>query len=283
MSKKMNSQAVGLDIGLSFIKWLTGAENLHYGIWTDLEVTAGNLGQAQSVYTEKLFSYLPSGSLRILDVGGGAGETARKLIALGHQVDIVVPSPFLAERCRANAPQATVHLCKFEDFETDQEFDLCLFSESFQYIPYKTAIERAQKYVKPNGNILIADCFRITSADKTDKTRRVGGGHSITEFQSYLQASDITVTSSEDITTAVAPSIDLEQELFNVFGHAIKRVDGELQTGKPTLRWFLARLLRMILNEKRRYRLGQRLFEKERTSQAFITHNQYMIFAIQLG
>ena len=98
MSKKMNSQAVGLDIGLSFIRWLTGAENLHYGIWTDLEVTAANLGQAQSVYTEKLFSYLPSGSLRILDVGGGAGETARKLIALGHQVDIVVPSPFLAER-----------------------------------------------------------------------------------------------------------------------------------------------------------------------------------------
>jgi len=111
----------------------------------------------------------------------------------------------------------------------------------------------------------------------------VGGGHSITEFQSYLQASDITVTSSEDITTAVAPSIDLEQELFNVFGHAIKRVDGELQTGKPTLRWFLARLLRMILNKKRRYRLGQRMFEKERTSQAFITHNQYMIFALQLG
>ena len=94
MSKKMNSQAVGLDIGLSFIRWLTGAENLHYGIWTDLEVTAANLGQAQSVYTEKLFSYLPSGSLRILDVGGGAGETARKLIALEHQVDIVVPSPF---------------------------------------------------------------------------------------------------------------------------------------------------------------------------------------------
>ena len=182
MSKKMNSQAVGLDIGLSFIKWLTGAENLHYGIWTDLEVTAGNLGQAQSVYTEKLFSYLPSGSLRILDVGGGAGETARKLIALGHQVDIVVPSPFLAERCRANAPQATVQLCKFEDFETTETFDLCLFSESFQYIQYKTAIERAQKYVKPNGNILIADCFRITSADKTDKTRRVGGGHSITDF-----------------------------------------------------------------------------------------------------
>ena len=30
MSKKMNSQAVGLDIGLSFIKWLTGAEKLQW-------------------------------------------------------------------------------------------------------------------------------------------------------------------------------------------------------------------------------------------------------------
>ena len=283
MTKKMNSQAVGLDIGLSFVKWLTGYENLHYGIWTDLDVTAGNLGQAQSIYTEKLFSYLPSGSLRILDVGGGAGETARKLIALGHQVDIVVPSPFLAERCRANAPQATVHLCKFEDFETNKEFDLCLFSESFQYIPYKTAIERAQKYVKTDGNILIADCFRINSAEKTGKTRRVGGGHSLTVFQDYLDASVITITSNEDITTAVAPSIDLEQELFNVFGHAIRRVDTEIQIGKPTLRWFLVRMLHMILNEKRRYRLGRRLFEKERTSKAFITHNQYMIFSLQLG
>ena len=52
MTKKMNSQAVGLDIGLSFIKWLTGAENLHYGIWTNLKVTAGNLGQAQ-LFTQK--------------------------------------------------------------------------------------------------------------------------------------------------------------------------------------------------------------------------------------
>ena len=39
--EKDDSQAVGLDIGLSFIKWLTGAENLHYGIWTDLESLRG--------------------------------------------------------------------------------------------------------------------------------------------------------------------------------------------------------------------------------------------------
>ena len=78
MTKKMNPQSVGLDIGLSFIKWLTGSENLHYGIWTDLDVSAENIGSAQSIYTDTIFSYLPDGPLRILDVGGGAGETARK-------------------------------------------------------------------------------------------------------------------------------------------------------------------------------------------------------------
>lgn len=282
MSRKMNSQAVGLDVGLSFIKWLTGAENLHYGIWTDLDVTAGNLGRAQSAYTDLLFSYLPAGPLRILDVGGGAGETARKLIALGHQVDIVVPSPFLAERCRQNAPEANVHVCKFEDFKTSSQFDLCLFSESFQYIPYKVAIAHAKQCVKANGNILIADCFRTTAADKMDKLRRVGGGHPISDFQHYVDAENISTLASQDITAAVAPSIDLEQELFNVFGHAIQRVDDELKAGKPTLRWFLHRLLNLILNKKRRFRLGRRLFEKDRTAEAFMAHNQYMILSLQL-
>ena len=89
MSKKIDTRAVGLDVGLAFIRWLTGAENLHYGLWTGLEVTAGNLRTAQDAYTAKLFGYLPKGPLRILDIGGGAGETAKKLLALGHSVEIL--------------------------------------------------------------------------------------------------------------------------------------------------------------------------------------------------
>jgi MPBQ/MSBQ methyltransferase len=32
---------------LAFIRWRTGAENLHFGRWTGLDVTAGNLRAAQ--------------------------------------------------------------------------------------------------------------------------------------------------------------------------------------------------------------------------------------------
>ena len=114
---KLDTRAIGLDVGLSFAKWLTGAENLHYGDWTGLEVNAANFGPAQVAYTDRLFRFLPDKPCRILDIGGGAGETARKLLALGHKVEIVIPSAFLAGRCRENAKGAVVHEMRFEDFE----------------------------------------------------------------------------------------------------------------------------------------------------------------------
>ena len=133
---KIDTQAIGLDTGLALARWLTGKEHLHYGLWTGLDVSAGNIGPAQEAYSTRLFSLLPArANLRILDIGGGAGETAKKLIFLGHRVEIVVPSAFLASRCRLNAPGAVVHQCYFEELNTDGGFDLCLFSESFQYIP----------------------------------------------------------------------------------------------------------------------------------------------------
>ncbi|MEM6307548.1 MAG: SAM-dependent methyltransferase, partial [Pseudomonadota bacterium] len=73
MNEHINTQALGLDIGLAFSKWLTGAENLHYGYWKGLEVNAGNVGPAQVAYTNKLFQLLPDQPVRILDIGGGAG------------------------------------------------------------------------------------------------------------------------------------------------------------------------------------------------------------------
>ncbi|MBP9047643.1 MAG: methyltransferase domain-containing protein, partial [Tabrizicola sp.] len=151
MAEKIDTRAVGLDVGLAFIRWLTGAENLHYGLWSGLEVTAGNLRAAQDGYTAKLFGYLPEGRLRILDIGGGAGETAKKLLALGHSVEIVVPSPFLAARCRETAQGAVVHETTFEAFQGQGPYDLCLFSESFQYIPLAESLPKCARLLSPGG------------------------------------------------------------------------------------------------------------------------------------
>ena len=278
---KVDTKAIGLDAGVGFVRWLTGAENLHYGLWTDLEPVAGNLGRAQDAYTERLLGYLPEGRLSILDIGGGAGETARKLADLGHRVDIVVPSRPLAERCRANAPSARVHETTFEAFASDTAFDLCLFSESFQYIPLRVALDKALQLAAPGGHVLIADCFRSEDFAPGGETRIVGGGHPVAEFRAALDACAGDVLRQEDITEAVAPSIDIEQGLLHVLGDAVTRVDAELSAKRPVMRWLLTGAARLAFGRRRLYRLDRRLRGDERSSTVFVRNNRYLVTLIQ--
>jgi len=282
MADKIDTRAVGLDVGLAFIRWLTGAENLHYGLWTGLEATAGNLRAAQDAYTVKLFGYLPEGTLRILDIGGGAGETAKKLLALGHEVEIVVPSPFLAARCRETAKGAVVHETTFETFQGKGPFDLCLFSESFQYIPLAESLPKCAGLLAPGGTVLIADCFRTEAYQgRRADGPQPGGGHRLAAFQEAVAASPFTVEAEEDITDAVAPSIDLEQALFHVLGHGVTRVSGEIRAKRPGAHWALAKLIGLFLSRKRRDNLMQRLTGTSRTSEAFLRFNRYRIVRLR--
>lgn len=284
MGQKMDSRAVGLDTGLALIKWLTGAENLHYGLWTGLDVAAGNLRRAQEAYTEKLFALLPPGHLRILDIGGGAGETARKLLALGHQVEIVVPSAYLAQRCRENAPGAVVHECTFQAFTGTGPFDLCLFSESYQYIPLEDGLPVCLKLLAPGGTVLIADCFRTPAYQgRALQGPQPGGGHAETAFRALLAGLPVTVTHEEDITEAVAPSIQLEQEFFNVIGLGLTRTQNEVKAKKPMLYWGAAKALGLMLTERRRHNLMRRLTDQSRTVEAFCRYNRYFILRLNIS
>lgn len=282
MADKIDTRAVGLDVGLAFIRWLTGAENLHYGLWSGLEVTAGNLRAAQDGYTTKLFGFLPAGRLRILDIGGGAGETAKKLLALGHEVEIVVPSAFLAGRCRVNAPEAVVHECMFEAFAGKGPFDLCLFSESFQYIPFAESLPKCALLLAPGGAVVIADCFR-TAAYKGRQSHgpQPGGGHGLAAFRSALEGSGFHAVVEEDITDAVAPSIDLEQQLFNVIGHGVTRVSDEIGRAKPAAHWTLTRFISLFLSKKRRANLMRRLTATDRNAEAFRHFNRYLMLRLE--
>lgn len=278
---KMDTRAIGLDVGLEFVRWLTGAENLHYGLWDGLEVTAANLRAAQEAYTDKLFKLLPDAPCRILDIGGGAGETAKKLIALGHEVEIVVPSSVLAARCRENAPGAVVHECMFEDYPGKGPFDLCLFSESYQYIPLHEGVPRCLDLLKPGGEIVLSDCFRSQGFTITPGQSTVGGGHKIAEFRAALADWPVEVLSEEDITAATAPSVEIEQGLFNVLGAALTRVDTELGAKRPKLRWALDKLVRAVLNERKRSRLDQRLNQQTRNREVFMANNVYLMMKLR--
>jgi SAM-dependent methyltransferase len=187
--QNLETRVIGLDFALPFVRWLTGAEHLHCGVWTGLEVTAGNMRAAQEAYSARLFAHLPARSgLRILDIGGGSGETTAKLIALGHKVDIVVPSSLLAERCRENVPTARVHECMFENIGGSGPCDVCLFFECYQYVTLDIGLSRAIALLASGGEVLIGDCFRSAACRGGTGKPTVGGGHRLQAFRDLVTA-----------------------------------------------------------------------------------------------
>lgn len=278
------SQSIGLDIALILSKLITGKSNLHYGIWDGLEVTMGNLCLAQEAYTKNLFNYLPKKkSMKILDIGGGGGETAKKLLDKGHKVDIVVPSEELAKEAKETTKgNADIYQTIFEDYipKNKKLYDVCLFSESFQYIPMDISLPKASALLNKTGIILISDCFR-SEAFKKSKTRQPGGGHSITEMEEKLVKFSLKIINKKDITQSVAPSIDLEQKTFNAFGEIIVRLSKSLKEKKNILFYLLKMSYKLFLKERRRKDLESRLFNKGRTSQLFMTYNKYIIFKLK--
>lgn len=283
MKPKFDTRAVGLDAGLALGRWLTGDENLHYGLWDDLPVCAGNMGAAQQAWTALVLRQLPPPPASVLDIGGGAGVLAGRLLAAGYgPVDIVIPSAALAARCRVNAPAATVHETRFEDFDTDARFDVCLFAESFQYIPLMTALEKARALLRPGGQIVIADCFRTRAGRADDGTRKVGAGHPEDGFRDAVARMGLEIVAEQDITASVAPSVEVEQGFYNALGTGLARVDQELQRARPRLRGVLQWGLRRALSPRRRARLGQRLFETTRTPEAFCENNRYLVVRLRV-
>ena len=288
MKKKLpindTSQAVGLDIALELAHFITGKSNMHYGIWDDLKVNLSNLGIAQETYTEKLFSYLPNDkNLNILDIGGGAGETAKKLLKLGHKVTIIVPSPILASYAKTKTSnKANIHLCTFEDFQPkkNESFDVCLFSESFQYIPLKQALKKSKSLLNKTGIIIISDCFRSNVSSKK-LYRPPGGGHPLQEMYKEINSNQLKIIMEEDITSSVSASIDLEQRFYNTLGVIIKRVIQSYSNRNKFTFKIMKIIYKILLSHKKRMQLNDRLFNNSRNSEIFELYNNYMIFLLK--
>ena len=284
--KKEPSRLLGLDIALKVSGFVTGKEHLHYGLWEKLDVTLDNLGKAQEAYTDLLFEYLPkkknNKKLEILDIGGGAGENAKKLIALGHKVTIIVPSKILAEHAKKNTSnKAEILITTFEDYlPKNNLFDLCLFAESFQYIPIKLALQKASNLLNDDGEILIADCFR--SEKKHEGIfRQPGGGASLKSMERELEVQKINILKKKEITKLVAPSIELEQKFYNTLGFSISRIITSFKINRPIILKFLSIIYKILFNKKKRMRLENRLFNQTRTIELFNQYNHYIIFKLK--
>ncbi|MFW5655659.1 MAG: class I SAM-dependent methyltransferase, partial [Roseicyclus sp.] len=132
----MKLKAAELDLTALLSEVTFGHGYAHYGYFPDGVpeiLSAQAIGAAQHAYFERILAAIatvPGGVSRILDVGSGTGANARGLIERGYEVACVSPSVQMNAMARAKLPPGTVVAdARFEDFTSEERFDLCLFAE----------------------------------------------------------------------------------------------------------------------------------------------------------
>jgi len=204
---KVSSQKIGLDIGLVIGRFFMGSEDLHYGYWANgKNASVQNFAHAQDSHSELIMDHIPEKTNYILDVGGGNGNLALKLLNKGFNVDCVIPSEFLAEQAKVKlGNKSVIHICGFEQMPTTKTHDLIIFSESFQYVKMGETLHKVEQMIYPNGHLLICDFFRRDVPGKS----AMGGGHSWQGFQDTISTLPLQQVTDLDISAETAPTIDL--------------------------------------------------------------------------
>ena len=204
---KVSSKRVGLDIGLAIGRFFLNTEDLHYGYWSKGKTASiQNFAEAQEAHSKLIMEHIPDGTQRILDVGSGSGNLALKLINKGFQVDCVIPSVFLAEQVQIKlGDRSTIHICGFEAVPDLEQYDLILFSESFQYVKLGKSLEKITTMLNIGEQLLICDFFKRDGVGKSP----IGGGHNWQGFQDAIAKLPLNLVTDLDITEETAPTIDL--------------------------------------------------------------------------
>ena len=213
MKDKFNSKVIGLDAGLLIGKFFMDTEQLHYGYWpNEKTATAQNFSKAQDRHSELIIDNIPSTVNKILDVGSGSGSLAKNLISLGYQVDCVIPSEFLAEKVQQKLDTSSIiHITKFENLNISQNYDLILFSESFQYVQLTKSIGKILSILDKNGYLLICDVFHKNVSGISP----MRGGHRLDLFENEIEKTDLTKITDLDITLETAPTWDFLNQFLN--------------------------------------------------------------------
>lgn len=263
---------MGYVIGRHFF----GMEDLHYGYWSDgVAVEIANLAGAQAAYTDVLMSHIPAGVRSILDVGCGAGNTARRLVERGYEVDCVSPNPFLTGVAREVLNgRARVFEGKFEDLAAHRRYDLLLFSESFLFIKPDRALPQAERLLNPGGYILMTDIFKAPAEGKSP----IGGGHQLPVFRDIMARSRFEQLGDVDLTARIAPTFDL---LDRTYARAIRPAYDLIAARMHASHPWLTRVARWIWRKKLE-RLEAKHFGGRRNGANFARYKSYRLFLFRL-
>jgi len=198
---------------LKYYTEVTKSDQLHFGYWLKgEELNMKNLLVAQERYAEHLIDFIPEKVKKVLDVGCGVGGNALRLKKRGYDVASLSPDPFQEGVYKKNTNnEIPFFLSKFEDFNTNEKFDLIFMSESSQYIDLKEVFERSKKLLNEKGYLLVCDFFKIDGLD--DHGMEVSG-HLQKKYLEQSEVSGFKIVKSENITENIMPTLDYMVVLF---------------------------------------------------------------------
>ena len=242
---------------IDYYMGLTNSDYLHYGYWEPLptvgeELTLTRLRVAQAAYTAKLLSFIPEGIKTVLDVGCGIGGNAAYLCSRGFTVEGLAPDVLQQQRFIQNTNgQVPFYLTRFEDFHKSYSYDLILFSESSQYIAVDDLAQGAARLLSSGGYLLIADMMRSNAEYREGIFSNC---HVASELQATLVQAGFKLIKTEDISTHIAPTIDLCVDNFRTFGlTTVKYIADLVAIALPPLyslgRWAFKRWLEKLVIE----------------------------------
>ena len=272
MKDKFNSKVIGLDAGLLIGKFFMDTEELHYGYWpNDRAATALNFSEAQDRHSQLIIDNIPEGIKKILDVGSGSGSLAKKMVSLGYQVDCVIPSEFLAEKVQQKLDASSkIHITKFEDLDISNNYDLILFSESFQYVHLIKSIDKILSILDKNGYLLICDVFHKNVSGISP----MRGGHRLDLFENEIEKTDLIKKTDIDITLETAPTWDFLNQFLNEVAIPISDMSHSYMKYKyPKLIKFIKWKYRNRLEKIRKVWLSNEL-----TGENFAKFKSYRLF-----
>jgi SAM-dependent methyltransferase len=270
------TKELSLEAGYRILKFTTGSEHLHYGLFEpDIPRDFQHLKAAQDRYLERLVELLPAGTRTILDVGAGSGKTAEMLIEKGFTVECVTPEHGLAKIAETRLTgRAKIHRGRFENTGIAGRYDLVLFSESFQYVPAAKALERSIALLNPGGHILISDFFNRSPQPPSP----IRGGHDFEQWCTLYKRFPLDVVCERDVTAETAPLHDIGQA-------AAREVVGPLyENGRVAMRarWPMVSRIGEWVFRKDLEKFARSRLSTERHGAEFIRAKIYKVYLFRL-
>ena len=247
---------------------------LHYGYFKNIDISSDEISikefqNAQMNYIKLIINQIKSKESKILDVGCGMGGLSKVLKDNKYEVESVTPDDNQFKYITLKYPDLVVHHKKFEDFNSENKFDVIINSESIQYINLDTAFKICSKIINDDGRWIIVDYFRKND-DGINKS-----GHLLTNFLNKVDRCGWKVTYSEDITQNVLPTLKFAMLVVDRFIKPIASFASIKIKIKQAWLYYLLRELRNDIKNKA---------EKELSSLdpiKFSREKKYMLYVLE--